>query len=73
MGRILVLLFLALLIYALFRGFLRAQTRKPPPPAATDARGEDMVTCARCGVHLPRSSAREEAGRLVCENNPHCH
>jgi formylmethanofuran dehydrogenase subunit E len=49
-------------------------TRKPPPgaDARRSDRGEDMVQCARCGVHLPRSEAREEAGRLVCRDNPRC-
>jgi formylmethanofuran dehydrogenase subunit E len=31
-----------------------------------------MVTCARCGVNLPRSDAHEADGRLVCHNNPNC-
>ena len=74
MARILLLLFIAFLIYLIFRGFFRAQTRKKgEPPMARSAKCEDMVTCARCGVNLPRSEARDEAGRLVCHNNPHCH
>ena len=74
MARILLLVFIAFLIYLVFRGFFRAQTRKKAePPVARTAKGEDMVTCARCGVNLPRSEARDEAGRLVCQNNPHCH
>jgi uncharacterized protein len=72
MARILLLLVIAFVIYLIFRGFFRAQTRKGEPPAARTAKGEDMVACARCGVNLPRSEAREEAGRLVCRNNPHC-
>lgn len=73
MARILLLLIIAFVIYLIFRGFFRAQTKKAQPPAARSAKGEDMVTCARCGVNLPRSEARDEAGRLVCHNNPHCH
>ena len=74
MARILLLLFIAFLIYLVFRGFFRVQTRKKPAPVASrSAKGEDMVTCARCGVNLPRSDSREEGGRLVCHNNPHCH
>jgi hypothetical protein len=30
------------------------------------------VTCAKCGVNLPRSEARESAGQLVCNENPRC-
>jgi uncharacterized protein len=73
LGRILILILIALAIWWLFRAFFRAQVGKPGPPPATTAKGEDMVTCARCGVNLPRSEARDEQGRLVCQNNPHCH
>ena len=73
MARILLLIFIVFLLYLLFRGFFRAQVGKQPPPPATTAHGEDMVTCTRCGVNLPRSEARELEGRLVCVNNPHCH
>ena len=34
--------------------------------------GEDMVTCARCGVNLPRSEALEAAGSFRCKDNPRC-
>jgi uncharacterized protein len=27
---------------------------------------EDMVRCAHCGVHLPRSESRMSAGKLFC-------
>ena len=73
MARILLLLIIGFLLYLLFRGFFRSQVGKKPPPPATSTQGEDMVTCARCGVNLPRSEARELDGRLVCLNNPQCH
>jgi uncharacterized protein len=73
LARVLLFLVIVFLLYLLFRGFFRAQVRKkPPPPAASSAKGEDMVTCARCGVNLPRSEAHEADGRLVCLNNPQC-
>ena len=73
MARILLLLIIGFIIYLLFRGFVRANTRKDDGPhaAATD-RGEDMVTCTRCGVNMPRSEAKEQEGRMVCANNPQC-
>ncbi len=71
MARILFLLFIAVLIYALFRGFFRARVKKDTP-ADQLPKAEDMVQCARCGVNMPRSEAREVEGKLVCLNNPQC-
>ena len=72
MARILLLVFIVFLVYLLFRGLFRARVGKAPPPAATGAGVEDMVTCARCGVNLPRSEAKEVDGRLICDGNPNC-
>jgi uncharacterized protein len=45
----------ALLLWLLFgRG---ARKVKPPPRASKHGGAEEMVTCAHCGVHLPRSEA----------------
>jgi uncharacterized protein len=72
LGRILLLVVIAVLIWLIFRGFFRAQTRKPATPPATTAAGEAMVACASCGVHLPKSEAREEASLFYCRDNPRC-
>ena len=71
MGRILILILIGLALWWLFRGFFRAQVRDEKPLAQSPV-GEDMVRCARCGVNLPRSEARDEAGKLVCASNPQC-
>ncbi len=71
MGRILLLLIIAFLIWALFKGFFKSQLKKPEPPS-TSVAGEDMVACAQCGVNLPRSEAQERDGKLVCRENPNC-
>ncbi len=71
MGRILLLIFIGFLIYLLFRGFMRSQARRDAPRTQS-MEPEDMIACARCGVNLPRSSAREEAGKWVCQGNPNC-
>lgn len=71
MGRILLLIFIGFLIYLLFRGFMRSQAKRDA--AQTPSKDpEDMIACARCGVNLPRSSAREEAGKWICQGNPNC-
>jgi uncharacterized protein len=42
------------------RSFNRPNTQEKPP-----IQGE-LVSCARCGLHLPRSEAREAGGALFC-------
>lgn len=72
MGKLLLLVLIALAIYWLYRGLFRAQVKPPPEADPRRAEGETMVTCARCGVNMPRSEARAEADRWVCLANPHC-
>ena len=72
MGRILFLLIIAFLIYLLFKGFLRAQTRRREEDARAEKKVEDMVACARCGVNLPKSEARPEGAQFYCRDNPRC-
>ena len=71
MGRIVLLLVIGFVVYLVFRGFFRVNTRKPGTPAKT-VEGEDMVACARCGVNLPRSDARQQEGLFYCQDNPRC-
>jgi uncharacterized protein len=72
LGRVLFFLLIGVLIWLLWRGSLRVTGRGAHGELRKTERGEDMVVCARCGVHLPRSEAREEQGRLVCRDNPRC-
>lgn len=69
MGRILFYILIGVMIWLLWRGSQRVAA---PPKPRESALGEDMVACARCGVHMPRSDSREEGGRLVCRDNPRC-
>jgi len=71
LGRILLLVLIGFLIWLLLRGYFKSQLRRPEAPS-TAVKGEDMVSCARCGVNLPRSEAIEDNGRLVCRDNPQC-
>jgi uncharacterized protein len=66
MGRLLVLVFLVLAAVWLVKRALAAGNRpeveqKPPVEG-------DLVSCARCGVHLPRNEARTAAERLYCSD-----
>jgi uncharacterized protein len=74
-ARILLLLFIAFLIYLVIKGLLRVGKKKGEPPAQAAAdtpAGEDMVACALCGVNVPRSETHEIEGRRVCASNPNC-
>lgn len=71
MARIVLLFVIGFVVYLALRGFLRSQARGDEHRDRT-VKDEDMVACARCGVHLPRSEARTEAGIFYCQDNPRC-
>jgi uncharacterized protein len=66
------LVFLAaavLLVFWAIRSLRRGSGEAPPaspekPPAAIGQ--EEMVACAKCGVHLPRSEAHSGRNALFC-------
>lgn len=72
MGRIVILLIIAFLLWLVFRSFFRAQVRGGTRVPARSEKGEDMVACARCGVNLPRSEADSRQGLFYCRDNPRC-
>ena len=62
MGKWLVLLLFALVVYFVVKaGRSRSQSKSPAPRLT-----EDMVACEHCGVHLPRSESIEDRGRFFC-------
>lgn len=62
MGRLLFLLAVVAVIYLLIRSYRRS----PPASPRSAAPGEDMVRCAQCGIHLPRSEAIQADGEFFC-------
>ena len=52
--------------------WLARSLRRPPvsptpkAPSASPSTSEEMVTCAQCGVHLPRSEALPGRGGVFC-------
>ena len=46
---------------------VRKRPQKDSPPAAPPG-AEDMVRCARCGVHLPRGEAVISQQRFFCSS-----
>lgn len=74
MSRILFFLLVAFAIYFALKGMARKERLREERSTrrAATGRGEDMVTCSRCGVNVPRGESKEEAGRIVCADNPRC-
>lgn len=61
MSRLLLLIAVGILIYLLFKA-LRKRPLQPP----ADSSPEDMVRCAQCGVHLPKSESVLSGGQFYC-------
>jgi len=61
MSRLLLLVVIAAVVYLLIRSY-----RRKSEAADKEAVAEDMVRCAHCGVHLPRSESIQADGRFYC-------
>ena len=71
MAKFLLLIALAIFAYLLLKGLRRdakQQDSVPPSHARDEAVPEDMVRCARCGVHLPRSESFTSRGKFFCSD-----
>lgn len=64
MAKIILLVLGLLLAYWILKSYRRRVDRAAERPPAAGA--EDMVRCARCGVHLPRSESVTTQGRFFC-------
>lgn len=62
MGKILLLVVIALVVYTIIKRY--QQSLKAPPVILRPA--EDMVKCAHCHVNLPRSDALTTQGEFFC-------
>ena len=54
-------------IYRIFKGYGRSLKQDQTPSTPAEA-SEDMVRCAHCGVHLPRSESIVSQGEFFCSN-----
>ena len=61
MGR---LVLLALAVVVLVWLVRRALSARRPDAAPRDTQGGELVSCAHCGVHLPRAEARAAGGAV---------
>ena len=60
MGKLLLIVLALICVWWILRSYRKSITREPPPAP------EDMVRCAHCGVHLPRSESHSESGEFFC-------
>lgn len=63
MSRLLFLLAVVIVVYLLLRSY-RRQTPKQDEQGAA----EEMVRCAQCGVHLPKSESIMAGGNFYCSD-----
>jgi uncharacterized protein len=61
MSRLFLLMGIAVVVYLLIKSY-----RKNPPPQQDNQAAEDMVRCAHCGVHLPKSESILAGGNFFC-------
>ena len=54
MAKLLLLVLVVALAWWILKGYKRKIERRTQAP---QVKGEDMVRCAQCGVHLPRSES----------------
>jgi len=64
LAKIILLVLGLLLAYWILKTYRRRVGRGDARPPA--GAGEDMVKCARCGVHLPRSESLTTRGHFYC-------
>jgi uncharacterized protein len=60
MSRLIFLFAIVAVVYLLLKSFRRNLPEKPQSAA------EDMVRCARCGVHLPIGESISAEGQYYC-------
>lgn len=64
MGKIILLVLGVALVYWILRAYRRRLQHDAPRPREGVA--EDMVRCAHCGVHLPKSESVTTRGQFFC-------
>ena len=66
MGRLILIGVIVLLVVWLLRRALAAPRAGDKPPQAPGEQQGDLVSCAHCGVNLPKAEARSAGGRYFC-------
>ncbi|GJL76263.1 PP0621 family protein [Nitrosomonas sp.] len=72
MGKLFFFLIIAVLVYWIIKTRTPEETEIPEDDTAENATPkslEEMVRCAHCGVHLPRSESVTSQGAFFCSND----
>ena len=74
MGKLIFFLIIAVLVYWIIKTRTPEETENPEAEDdtaenATPKSLEEMVRCAHCGVHLPRSESVTSQGAFFCSND----
>ena len=64
MGKLLLIVLALLVVYWVLKSYKKKVERRSKAPGVKEE--EDMVRCAQCGVHLPRSESLTTAERFYC-------
>lgn len=63
MIKLLIIIAVIALVYWILKSYGKSLSRSRPAPG-----GEDMVRCAQCGVHLPKSESLTVQGSFFCSD-----
>jgi uncharacterized protein len=63
MSRLLFLMAVVVVVYLLLKSYRRQAPKQDAPAPA-----EEMVRCAQCGVHLPKSESILAGGNFYCSD-----
>lgn len=66
MKYLLLILLVGLVIFMLGMKRARPPAAKPKPEASKATPPQDMLSCAQCGLHLPRDEALPGRGGVYC-------
>jgi uncharacterized protein len=61
MSRLIFIIAIIAFVYFLLKSYSRKSHKQDEPPKA-----QDMVSCAYCGVHLPKSESQFVSGKYYC-------
>jgi uncharacterized protein len=66
MGRLILIVAIVIAVLWLLRRALAGPRNKGAPGEAGGGTAGDLVSCAHCGVNLPKAEARSAGGRHYC-------